>query len=87
MTGPKRTESGEMPTVAVPRDALAPVSSPSIDAALRDFMRSLEDDRPTLVPCPLCAGCGACHGVHMVTPQLAAELGSLEEDDDAPDRT
>lgn len=79
-----------MPTIVQPRPAAPPPAGgegPNVERVLHAYLAQLEDDRPTLVPCALCAGCGACLGTHMVTPLLAAELGSLdEEDDDAPDR-
>lgn len=79
MTGPKRHDSGELPTIFAPRP---PAVDDGIDAAMRRYLAGLEDERPTLVPCPLCAGCGACHGTHMVTPALAADLCTTTDDDD-----
>lgn len=70
----KRTESGEMPTVAVPREQLAPASASSIEGALQGYLAQIEEDRPTLVPCPRCAACAACLGTHMVTPAFSAVL-------------
>lgn len=80
MSGPKKHDSGELPTIFAPRPP-ADVDD-GIDAAMRRYLAGLEEDRPTLVPCPLCAGCGACLGKHMVTPELAAELGTTTDDDD-----
>lgn len=31
-------------------------------------------NRPTLVPCPVCGGCGFCDGQHLVTPERASEF-------------
>lgn len=35
-------------------------------------------DRPTLIPCPACAGCDVCRGEHMVTPERAAAYDNLQ---------
>jgi hypothetical protein len=71
----KRHDSGELPTVAVPRDELAPASASSIECAIHAFMRDTnQDDRETLVPCPRCAACPGCHGEHMVTAERAGGM-------------
>lgn len=46
----------------------------SLSSALAEYVAHLEDDRPTLVPCPACAACEPCRGTHMVTPERAAQL-------------
>lgn len=63
----KRRDSGELDTIVLPRDELAPpASAESIEAAVHAHLRKAEDDRPTLVLCPCCKAQG------MVTPERAA---------------
>lgn len=71
MTGPKRHDSGELPTIFAPRP---PAVDDGIDAAMRRYLAGLEDERETMVPCPRCAACEPCSGTHMVTPTTAAQL-------------
>jgi hypothetical protein len=71
MSGPKRHDSGELPTIFAPR---SPAVDDGIDAAMRRYLAGLEEERPTLVPCPRCLACEPCHGTHMVTPALAAQI-------------
>lgn len=76
--GPKRTETS--PTLVIPRDQLAPVSSPKIHVEIVDDEREVERDAATLVECP------ACEGQGMVTVEkrgeLAERLSRIDEDDD-----
>lgn len=64
----KRHDSSELPTIYAPR----PPSS--VESALAEYVAGLEDDRPTLVPCPACGACEPCRGTHLVTPERAAQL-------------
>lgn len=79
--GPRRIDS-EL-TIAFDRSVLAPISSHDLESVGADpehpetramMVRAQEGpgDRPTLMPCPACSGCG------MVTPLRRAEL--LEHD-------
>ena len=72
----KRPDSGEHATVVVPRDELAPpASAEAISDAELEQLRRAENERPTLVVCPACAGVG------MVTPDLARTLAACLEED------
>lgn len=64
----KRHDSSEFPTIYAPRPP------ESLETAMTEYVAALEDDRPTLVPCPACAACEPCRGTHMVTPERAAQL-------------
>lgn len=54
MSGPKKYDTE--PTLVMPREALAPASSPSI----------VDDDMVTMEQCPACAACRTCGGRHLI---------------------
>lgn len=78
MTRGRRRTTTE-PTLVIDRASLPPVSrvpGPTIEqlADIERVRRDLENAVETMVPCPACANCGGCKGVHMVSPERARQL-------------